>query len=160
MGSGKSTLGKRFAKTVGYSFVDIDSMIINRTNLVVAQIFEKYGENYFREMEKICLLEISKMQNIVVATGGGLPCFFNNMEIMNNTGDTVYLKTSVDELFNRLQVNRLKRPLLRDKSDIELRKYIQEMLTKREPIYSQCKHILTSDNPKPEMLKTILGFAN
>lgn len=137
MGSGKSTVGKMLAAALGYSFVDLDLFIEQRYLKSVSQLFAEYGEAHFREVEHRALLEVSTFEQVVISTGGGSPCFFNNMEFMNREGLTIYLKATVNTLYERLLKGRNKRPLIANKTKEELVQYIEQMLEKREPFYSQ-----------------------
>lgn len=139
MGSGKTTLGKAFAKACGLSFVDLDWYIEERTHRSIREIFAEKGEDGFRELEKNMLHEASQFENVVIACGGGTPCFYNNMDYMNSCGITVFLDTSIESLFRRLKVAKMNRPLLADKSDEELMQTIKDGLNKRISYYSEAK---------------------
>ena len=139
MGSGKSTVGRLLAKKLNCSFVDIDHFIENRYHQTISKIFGEKGEAGFREIEHRVLLEISNYEKVVVSTGGGLPCFFNNMELMNQTGTTIYLKENIDELVKRLSLNKQNRPLIKEKNPEELRDFIETNLKIREPVYNKAK---------------------
>ena len=141
MGAGKTTIGRLLAKKLNCSFIDVDCFIENRYHQTIAKIFEEKGEAGFREIERRALLEISSYENVVVSTGGGLPCFFDNMEIMNRAGITIFLKDNIDELVKRLNFNKQKRPLIKEKTPEELRNFIEISLEKREPFYTQAKYI-------------------
>jgi len=141
MGTGKTTVGKLLAKKLCRSFIDVDEFIENRYRKTIAAIFEEKGEAGFREIERRALQEISSFENVVVSTGGGLPCFFDNMDLLNQTGITVYLRASVDELFDRLVIDMQKRPLIKGKSKDELRDFIETNLEKREIFYNQARFI-------------------
>jgi len=140
-GSGKTTIGKLLARKLNRSFIDMDEFIENRYRKTISAIFEEKGEAGFREIEHRVLQEVSSFENAVISTGGGLPCFFDNMDIMNRTGITVYLKAEVDELFGRLSFDKQKRPLIKGKSPEELRSFIEENLKKRELFYNRAKII-------------------
>jgi shikimate kinase len=137
MGAGKTTIGRLLAKKLSRSFVDVDGFIENRYHKTIAAIFEEKGEACFREIERRTLQEISALEKVVISTGGGLPCFFNNMDLMNRTGTTIYLKETVDELVNRLNSENQKRPLIKGKSSEELREFVETNLKKREFFYNQ-----------------------
>lgn len=139
MGSGKTTLGKAFAKACGLSFVDLDWYIEERTHRSIREIFAEKGEDGFRELEKNMLHEASQFENVVIACGGGTPCFYDNMDYMNFCGITVFLDTSIESLFRRLKVAKMNRPLLADKSDEELMQTIKDGLNKRISYYSEAK---------------------
>ena len=141
MGAGKTTIGRLLAKKLNCSFIDVDCFIENRYHQTVTKIFEEKGEAGFREIEHRALLEISSYENVVVSTGGGLPCFFDNMEIMNRTGITIYLKENIDELSKRLKSSKQNRPLIKDKNPEELYNFIETSLRKREPFYNRAKFI-------------------
>ncbi|MGL5273220.1 MAG: shikimate kinase [Phocaeicola sp.] len=137
MGSGKTTLGKAFAKTYGLEFIDLDWYIEDRYRKTVTQLFSEKGEDGFRNIEKKMLHEVGEFENVVVSTGGGAPCFFDNMEYMNKMGTTVYLEVSPENLFKRLKIAKQQRPLLANKTDEELMTFICEALQKRESFYKQ-----------------------
>ena len=137
MASGKTTLGKAYAKACGLSFIDLDWYIEERMHSSIRDIFAMRGEDGFRQIERNMLLEVSEFENVVVACGGGTPCFFDNMEIMNSRGITVFLDASQDVLFCRLKQAAANRPLVAGKSDDELRQTIAEGLERRMPFYSK-----------------------
>ncbi|MCD8262428.1 MAG: shikimate kinase [Bacteroides sp.] len=137
MGSGKTTLGKAFARDMGLSFIDLDWYIEERYHKTVQEIFAEKGEEGFREIERQMLREVGEIENIVISAGGGTPCFFDNMEYMNSSGITVYLNTSTDILFNRLKPATQSRPILKGKKDEELREFIATALEKRLPFYGK-----------------------
>jgi len=141
MGTGKTTVGQLLAKKLRRSLIDVDEFIENRYRKTIAAIFEEKGEDGFREIEHRALQEIVNFENIVVSTGGGLPCFSDNMNLLNQTGITVYLRASVDELFDRLSGDMQKRPLIKGKNADELRDFIETSLKKREPFYNQSQFI-------------------
>ena len=144
MGSGKTTIGKLLAKKLGYSFVDMDHHIEEKQFKTVSQIFTEKGEDVFRRLEQNCLHEVADFENIVISTGGGAPCFFDNMDYMNRHGLTIYLKLTTDELAERLElVGVSKRPILAGKTGIELRQFIAEGLAKREIFYEKATHSLS-----------------
>ncbi|MDR0231505.1 MAG: shikimate kinase [Dysgonamonadaceae bacterium] len=141
MGSGKTTIGKKLAKKLGSQFVDVDCFIESRQRKTINEIFSEKGEDAFRLMEHNALEEISLFENVIISTGGGAPCFYNNIELMNKSGFTIYLKTSPEELTKRLNINKNKRPLLRDKTPEEMQAFITENLEKRNYYYSQAQLI-------------------
>ena len=158
MGSGKTTIAKVLANTLGYTFVDMDTHIEAKEFKSVSQIFAELGEEKFRQMEQKCLHEVSEFENVVIATGGGAPCFFDNMDYMNAHGLTVYIKLSVDQLAERLENSRAnKRPLLADRKGDELKTFIAEGLAKREPFYNQAQ--LSAIGSDEQILMLICKFA-
>lgn len=146
MGVGKTTAGRELAKVLNFEFIDLDHFIQTRYNKEISQIFAEEGESRFREIENSVLKEISTFENILVSTGGGAPCFFDNMDIMNQSGITIYLKATPELLTNRLLTsNREKRPLIKDKTEEELLNFIITNLEKRDPYYSRAKIIFESE---------------
>ncbi len=143
MGCGKSTLGKRLAKHLDLQFVDMDHYIEMRNHKTVPQIFAEEGEAEFRKKERKALEELSEFSNIVIATGGGAPCFFDNIDLMNNTGTTIYMNIDPAILADRLIHSKTERPLIKGKSKEELIVFIDEMLAKRRSFYSQAKYEIT-----------------
>lgn len=140
MATGKTTLGKALAKDLGLQFVDLDLYIESRYHATVSQIFAERGEEGFRQIERNMLHEVAEFEDVIIATGGGTPCFFDNMEYMNAQGTTVFLDASVDVIFTRLTIARTQRPLVAGKTDEELRSYITETLNRRLPYYSRATH--------------------
>ena len=120
MCSGKTTLGRAFALKMGLQFIDMDWYIEGRFHKTVKQIFAELGEGAFREMERKMLHEVGDFEDVMIATGGGTACFFDNVQYMNQQGQTVYMKADIDTLFNRLQIGKAKRPLLMNKTDEEI----------------------------------------
>jgi shikimate kinase len=139
MGSGKTTVGRPLAKALGLRFVDMDSHIVENQNKSISDIFEALGEEGFRTLERETLGKLSARDDLVIATGGGAPCFFDNMETMNRVGTTIYLNVSPEGLAERLRRGRDKRPLLRGKDDAELSAYIRRTLAERAPFYAQAR---------------------
>ena len=147
MASGKTTYGNIIAKEYGLQFIDLDQYIEARQFKSVSQIFAEVGESGFREIEKNMLHEVAQFENVVIAAGGGTPCFFDNMQYMNQCGETVYLKATPAELCSNLKKNGTdKRPLVRDKSDEELLDYVSATLSNREAFYSMAKHVMNSSS--------------
>ena len=164
MGSGKTTLGKAFARDAHLQFIDLDWYIEERMHKTIKDLFAERGESGFREVERNMLHEVGEFENVVIAAGGGTPCFFDNMDYMNRTGETVFLDASLEALFRRLKVAKAKRPLLADKTDEELMQVIRDGLDSRMPYYGKAKHRFPSDylesreqiSGSVERLKTLL----
>lgn len=142
MGAGKTTLGKAFARELGVPFIDLDWYIEERFHKTIRQLFEERGEEDFRRLERDMLHEVGEFEDVVISTGGGTPCFFDNMEYMNTQGETVFLEVHPDILFRRLKVATRQRPVLQDKTDEELRSFILQALEQRMPVYTQAKYRL------------------
>ena len=121
MGAGKTTLGKAFARKMNVPFVDLDWYIEERFH------------------------EVAEFENVVISTGGGAPCFFDNMEFMNRVGKTVFLDVHPDVLFRRLRIAKQQRPILQGKEDDELKAFIIRALEQRAPFYTQAQYIFNAD---------------
>jgi shikimate kinase len=156
MGSGKTHIGKQLAQLLDYLFVDTDSLIENTEGISVAQLFENKGETVFRRIESERLKGLSKWDNIIVATGGGAPCFHDNMTFINNSGITVYLKTNPQLLLERLQPETEKRPLISGLSETELLAFIKEKVAAREAYYGQADIIIYQENNEQNIAEEIL----
>lgn len=143
MGCGKSTLGKKLARHAGLQFVDMDHYIEKRNCKTVPQIFAEEGEAEFRKKERKALEELSEFSDVVIATGGGAPCFFDNVELMNRTGKTIYLNINPKILAERLMKSKTERPLIKGKSKEELVRFIDETLKKRNEFYAQAHYQIT-----------------
>jgi shikimate kinase len=137
MGSGKSTVGKKLAFGLGWSFLDLDTEIEKKEGLNISEIFSKRGEAYFRHAESEMLRTVSEKENIVISTGGGTPCLDDNMDFMIKSGLTIYLKLSHRQLYGRLVRASAKRPLLKNIPKRDLPDYIAIKLTEREKWYNQ-----------------------
>lgn len=140
MGAGKTTLGKAFAREMKVPFIDLDWYIEERFHKTIRELFTERGEDAFRELERNMLHEVGEFEDVIISTGGGTPCFFDNMEYMNEHGQTVFLDVDVDILFRRLRIAKQQRPILQGKNDDELRTFIVEALEKRAPFYSQARY--------------------
>jgi shikimate kinase len=156
MGSGKSTIGKRLASRLGWSFVDLDDLIEEKTGLKITEIFSQNGEKYFRNVESEVLRSLNNSNNTVVSTGGGTPCSGGNMDYMLGSGLTVYLKLSPGELKSRLSGSNDERPLIKDLNNDELLSFIEEKLGSRESCYNRAEVVVEGIDLDINMLHTIL----
>ena len=145
MGAGKTTIGRTLARELGLEFYDLDWYVENRYRKRIPEIFAERGEEGFRAMERTMLHEVAEFEDIVLSCGGGTPCFFDNMDFMNQRGETIYLKATPEVLQQHLRMGKSKRPLLEGKSPEELEAYIRDSLAQREPYYRQAKHIVPID---------------
>jgi shikimate kinase len=156
MGSGKTTAGYKLASRLGYRFIDLDRQIEENEKMSINDIFSKYGESWFRQKEASVLRTLEDIDNIVVSTGGGLPCHAENMAWMNNHGITVYLKMTAEALFQRLLKAHKERPLLKDKTNAELLNYIMKTLEQREPAYSLAQYTVEGKNLDVDNLRNLI----
>ena len=142
MGAGKTTIGRALAKELGLQFYDLDWYIENRMRKKIPQIFAERGEEGFRQIEHNMLHEVAEFENIVLSCGGGTPCFFDNMDYMNDQGQVIYLHCSPEVLHDHLLIGKTERPLLKGKTPEELILFIREQLEKREPFYTKARYTL------------------
>jgi len=152
MGSGKTTVGSKLARIMGYEFVDMDQVIEETSGMTVPGIFAELGEEVFRKWEHDILLELCRREKVVVATGGGAPCHGTMMSTMNKNGDTIYIKLTPSVLKIRLTQSKTNRPLIRGKSPQELLDFITSLLEKREAFYNQATYIVDGMKLDPELL--------
>lgn len=142
MCAGKTTVGRQLAKELNYSFYDLDWYIEERFHTKISRIFAEEGEIRFRDLERRMLHEVAEFENVVLSCGGGTPCFFDNMDYMNQTGQTFYLKASPQTLLQHIAISKGERPLLKNKNPEELRTFISEQLIEREPFYEKAQHVI------------------
>jgi shikimate kinase len=154
-GSGKSSLGYILSKLMWRPFIDTDYYIIKKEKKSISNIFAEQGEENFRELEKKILLEIIENAPSIISTGGGMPCFYNNMDIMNEFATTVYLDVSPENLFDHLK-NDKNRPLVKGKTAQELMDYIQSTLEQRKLYYEKADIIIQVSNETQIQLATNL----
>ena len=148
MGSGKSTFGRQLAKHLGYAFIDLDTYIEEVVGETVAQIFEHFGEEHFRQLEKQAIDDLLNEGHAIIATGGGAPCFYDNIDRMNAIGQTVYLKLSPELLAERLKGDAVNvRPLVNGKNGAELIQFISDKLIVREAFYGKSHYTVNADTP-------------
>ncbi|MDO4692586.1 MAG: shikimate kinase [Porphyromonadaceae bacterium] len=139
MGAGKSTIGRKLADELGWSFIDTDIFIEARFRERICDMFTSVGEEVFRRRERVVIEELSGMENCIIATGGGLPCFHGNMDLMNTCGTTLYLSATNEVLAERLELCKRTRPSVRNKTGEELLLHVQEAMSVRDAIYRQAQ---------------------
>jgi len=142
MGAGKTTIGKALSKELGIIFYDLDWYIENRMRKTVSQIFAERGEEGFRKIEYNMLHEVAEFEDVIISWGGGTPCFFDNMDYLNQQGQVVYLKAEPEVLYKHLLMAKVERPLIKGKSQEELLAFISDQLDRREPFYSKARYTL------------------
>ena len=141
MGVGKTSLGKKLANKLKVPFLDTDDLLEEKVGMSIAEYFSNKGEEAFRKLEKELLTHYD-FKNAVVATGGGLPCFDDNIEVMNEIGTTVYLSRPAKELKQRLVNAKNQRPLIKELKDDELLEFIKSKLEERRPFYEKANFTL------------------
>ena len=162
MGSGKSSVGKKLSEVLHYNFLDLDDYIQKKENKSITEIFKNKGEIYFRKIENKYLAEIESLKsNTIISLGGGTPCYGNNMEVIKNSKNSksIYLKTSIVNLANRLLIEKDNRPLISHIRNIEeLKEFIGKHLFERSPYYNQSDLIINTDQKSlDEVVQTIVA---
>lgn len=142
MGAGKTTIGRALSKVWNTPFYDLDWYIESRMRKSIKALFDERGEDGFRLIEREMLHEVAEFENVIISCGGGTPCFFDNMDYLNEQGETVYLKAELDVLYGHLQMGKTVRPLLLNKTPDEVKSFMCEQLSWREPFYEKAKHVL------------------
>lgn len=157
MGSGKSTIAKMLAVELGLNYFDLDIEIEKRRDSTISDIIHSKGELFFRKLERDVLHEILQQENFVLSAGGGTPCYYNNIDVINQNSISVYLQLGVIELFERLDQNKRERPLIAHLDGLALKEYIGKHLLERSSFYE--KAILcvnASSKGKEELTKHII----
>ena len=146
MGSGKTHWGSQLSQKLNVPFFDMDEQIIKSEGQSINDIFEKFGEEYFRLKEKGILYAITESHpTFVMACGGGSPCYFNNIDFMNQSGTTVWLNTPMNILFQRLLIEKDKRPLLKGLTEDQLRSFIIKKFADRKIYYEQAAVVIDDE---------------
>lgn len=157
MGSGKTHWGKLLSAKLHLPFRDLDMEIVGKEQKSVSEIFAEKGEEYFRYQEKEVLEEIVQgEESFILSCGGGTPCFFNNIEFMKKNGKVVWLNTDIDTLKDRLLKERMSRPLIREITEVELKRYIIRKLSERRMYYEQADVMVNEESISLEKLIQIL----
>ncbi|WDF69798.1 shikimate kinase [Sphingobacterium oryzagri] len=161
MGSGKTTLGRKLANHLQKKFVDLDQQIVERIGMSIPDYFAQFGEEPFRLVESQVLKEQVE-QNVVVSTGGGSPCYFDNMQWIVENGLAIYLQLSPKALHSRLQQSNIaNRPALKNLTGDALLQFIEEKLAAREPFYNMAQFHIDQLNTSVETLsKSIEKYAS
>ena len=142
MGAGKTTVGRALARDLGLPFYDLDWYIESRRHKTIPQLFEEMGEEGFRRIEQSLLHELAEFEDVIISCGGGTPCFFDNIDYMNQQAQVVYLKATPEVLYQHLQMARVESPLLKGKSPEELQQFVGEQLKQREVFYNKARYTL------------------
>ena len=154
MAAGKTTVGKMLAEFIGWRFVDLDDAFLQIHGLTPAEYIRTYGIEAFRKKEKYVLEDIADMspyEQVVYATGGGYPCWEDNMECLNELGTSIYLQWEAEDLARRLMLTDLnERPVLQGRNEAELTEFIRPQLAARHPFYMQANHVVKAPGFVPE----------
>lgn len=148
MGCGKSTIAQNLSKATNIPYLDLDNCIEKRADLTINEIFELHGEIYFRKLEHEMFLELlQSSEEAIIGLGGGTPCYANNHELLKGEGViSIYLKASIDTLYNRLIHNKSKRPLIANMNEEEMREFIAKHLFDRSFYYNHALHKVSVDD--------------
>ena len=146
MGSGKSTAGRKLARKLQLDFYDLDDLIEQKCGMSISDYFEKYGEENFRLLERNILHQTFEKNEVLISTGGGTPCFFDNINAIKRNGIPVYLEADIPLIVSRLKNEKAKRPLIKNKNKDELYDTLSELLNKREKYYRQAQIIVSAKN--------------
>lgn len=144
MGAGKSTVGKELSKILDREFIDLDELIVDSSGKSISDLFELYGEFYFRKIERKFLKKSLLKDNCIIATGGGASCYYNNIELINSNSTSIYLKVPLNDLSNRLIIEKNNRPLIKSLEESKVKAFVQSQLESRNKYYYACKHIITN----------------
>lgn len=158
MGCGKTTFGRKLATELDWQFADLDELIEENYKISINDFFVKYGEENFRRIENMMLRDQLTKHKIVISTGGGTPCFYNNMELMNRNGVTVFLNTSVPVIVDRLMNGKRKRPLIMGLEKTELTLKINHHLAQRIKYYNLAQYKLSLEEQIPSYVQEMLGL--
>lgn len=156
MYSGKTTVGRSLAEAMSLEFHDLDQIIEARFRTTLPIFFKRYGEPMFRQVEKQMLHGTSAMEDVVISTGGGTPCFDDNMQWINDNGISVYLRLTEESIFQRMECSRKCRPTVMALPPEERKQFIHDQLSARLPIYQQAHHIIDIDGmDTPDIVSSI-----
>ena len=149
---GKTSIGKRLAKKLQFTFVDLDHHLADKENKSVATIFSEKGEDFFRELEAKYLKEISNTStNTIISVGGGTPCFHNNLPFMLSVGKVFYLNTPAKTLFLRLKED-TKRPMFLGLTEEQIKEQVKSLLQQRETFYLQAHHTINTSHKSDDAI--------
>ncbi|MBQ9545893.1 MAG: shikimate kinase [Bacteroidales bacterium] len=161
MYSGKTTVGRKLADALGYDFLDLDQAIETRYHTTLPLFFKRYGEPMFRQVEMQMLHDTSRMDNVVISTGGGTPCFSDNMQWINDNGTSIYLRLTEESICQRMECSRKCRPTVMALPPEERKQFIHDQLSARLPIYQQARHTIVADGmDTKDIISTILQAIN
>jgi shikimate kinase len=160
MGSGKTYLGKKIASEYGFNSLDLDTLIEQKAEMSIAEIFNAFDEKIFREIEKEILQKTLHQNNFVLSCGGGTPCFYDNIDLLIQHSVCIYLKTPNEVIFNRLKAQNFRRPSIQKMNDDELRYFIESKMQERLPYYQKAQITIDSLNFDMKVLKENIDLYN
>ena len=152
MYSGKTTIGHKLAVKLGYQWLDLDQLFELTFHTSIPIFFKRYGEEAFRKLEQKLLHETANKDNTVISTGGGTPCYFDNIQWMNQHGTTVYFDVSVETLLRRAAQSKKPRPTLTGMTEEERSQFIRQQLAQRLSFYKKAHIIFPADDPDLDRL--------
>ena len=158
MYSGKTTVGHKLTVRTGYQWLDLDQLFEYTYHTSIPIFFKRYGEDAFRKLEQKILHSTADIDNVVISTGGGTPCHFNNMEWINSHGTSVYFDVSIETLLRRADASKKARPTFAGMSNEERKTFIREQLTQRLPYYRKAKIIFPADDPDINQLAKLCSL--
>ena len=158
MGSGKSTVGSLLARNMDRLFIDMDQLIVEKEKMSISNIFEEKGETYFRKIESEVLQTVLNSElSSIISTGGGTPCFFGGINYINKNSFSFYLKVGRGAIFKRIQGD-IKRPLINNKTNSELKQFIDESIRERVAFYKQANQTILAYGQPDKIVKRILYY--
>lgn len=147
MASGKSTVGKKLANKINLPFIDLDNYIEDKYNTTIRELMNDKSQDGFREIERDTLNSVIKEnKSAIISTGGGTPCYFDNMKTMNLSGETIYIEVDIPTIVYRLIHAKQDRPLTLGKTKEDLSVYVKDLLEKRVIYYKQAKHTINGSS--------------
>nr|NQU89469.1 AAA family ATPase [Bacteroidota bacterium] len=156
MGAGKSTIGKSLARIINFSNIDLDVVFETTYKISIMDFFKKYDESAFRSIEHQLLKNTFDLENHIISTGGGTPCFYNNMELINRNGISVYVKMHPKSLYTRLSNSRRERPITAELDDEKLMERINSDLIVREQFYNTAQFQIKGEDINLQSFAEIL----
>lgn len=153
---GKTTVGKKLARLLDLRFIDTDSVFEQKNDTTIPVFLTSHTQSEFRQAEREALLSVIKEDNCVISTGGGLPCFFDNMDLILKNGVCVYLYISETAILNRLKNSKTQRPLLKFENDTDTMQHIHSLLQERELFYNRANIIIKAESVDMKFLVTLI----
>ncbi|MBQ9864013.1 MAG: shikimate kinase [Bacteroidales bacterium] len=159
MFSGKTTVGRKLAAKLGFQWLDLDQVFECYYHTTIPIFFKKYGEEAFRKLEQKLLHSTADLDDVVVSTGGGTPCYFDNIQWINGQGKSVYFDVTEETLLRRAAQSKKPRPVLASMTEEERGRYIHQQLSQRLPYYQKAHVIFPADQPDIDRLVMLITSA-